>query len=127
MREVVGNAQSAAVAYQEEHRADLTEDATAIAVVLRQAASADPLIDDGDLRLRQVQHDLAEAEKAQDGAAVVEFMSRAQRIARVHHFGETDAVNPGGPQYKYPARELLGITEDDASSLRDALMAHFTD
>ena len=82
---------------------------------------------DGDLRLRQVQHDLAEAEKAQDGAAVVEFMSRAQRIARVHHFGETDAVNPGGPQYKYPARELLGITEDDASSLRDALMAHFTD
>ncbi len=65
--------------------------------------------------------------KAQDGAAVVEFMSRAQRIARVHHFGETDAVNPGGPPYKYPARELLGITEDDASSLRDALMAHFTD
>lgn len=65
--------------------------------------------------------------RAQGGAAVVEFMGRAQRIARVHHFGETDAVNPGGPQYKYPARELLGITEDDASSLRDALMAHFTD
>ena len=51
VREVVGNAQSAAVAYQEEHRVDLTEDATAIAVVLRQAAAADPLIDDGDLRL----------------------------------------------------------------------------
>ena len=40
VREVVGNAQSAAVAYQDEHREDLTEDATAIAVVLRQAASS---------------------------------------------------------------------------------------
>jgi len=42
VREVVGNAQSAAVAYQEEHRADLTEDAATIAAVLRQAASANP-------------------------------------------------------------------------------------
>lgn len=64
--------------------------------------------------------------RAQGGAAVVEFMGRAQRIARVHHFGETDAVNPSGPQYTYPARELLGITEDDANTLRDALLAHFS-
>ncbi|TXB68797.1 HAMP domain-containing protein [Paracoccus aurantiacus] len=51
VKEVVGNAQSAAVAYQQEHRVDLTEDATTIARVLQQAAMADPLIDDGDLRL----------------------------------------------------------------------------
>jgi len=63
--------------------------------------------------------------RAQGGAAVVEFMGRAQRIARVHHFGETDAVNRAGPQYTYPARELLGITDDDANTLRDALLAHF--
>lgn len=63
--------------------------------------------------------------RAQGGAAVVEFMGRAQRIARVHHFGENDAVNPAGPQYTYPARELLGITDDDANTLRDALLAHF--
>lgn len=63
--------------------------------------------------------------RAQGGAAVVEFMGRAQRIARVHHFGETDTVNPGGPQHTYPARELLGITDDDANTLRDALLAHF--
>ena len=73
-------------------------------------------------KLRQQKHLKA---RAQGGAAVVEFMGRAQRIARVHHFGETDAVNPGGPQYTYPARELLGITDDDANALRDALLAQF--
>lgn len=57
-------------------------------------------------------------------AAVVEFAGRAQRIARVHHFGETDAVNPGGPRYRYPARELLGIAEQDLNTVRDALLAH---
>ncbi|MDO5605687.1 MAG: ATP-binding protein [Paracoccus sp. (in: a-proteobacteria)] len=51
VREVVTNAQSAAVAYQTEHRDDLTEDAGHISSVLRQAAGADPLIGDGDLRL----------------------------------------------------------------------------
>ncbi|MFV0408949.1 MAG: ATP-binding protein [Paracoccus sp. (in: a-proteobacteria)] len=51
VREVVSNAQSAAVAYQTEHRDDLTQDASHIASVLRQAAAADPLIDDGNLRL----------------------------------------------------------------------------
>lgn len=60
------------------------------------------------------------------GAAVVEFAGRAQRIARVHHFGEADAVNPGGPKYTYPARELLGITQADAEKVRDLLLQHLT-
>ncbi|SDE58526.1 two-component system, NtrC family, nitrogen regulation sensor histidine kinase NtrY [Paracoccus isoporae] len=51
VREVVTNAQSAAIAYQTEHRDDLTEDATNIAAVLRRAAAANALIEDGDLRL----------------------------------------------------------------------------
>ena len=46
-------------------------------------------------KLRQQKHLKA---RAQGGAAVVEFMGRAQRMARVDHFGETDAVNPGGRQ-----------------------------
>lgn len=62
--------------------------------------------------------------RAQGGAAVVEFMGRAQRIARVHHFGETDAVNPGGVLYAYPARELLGIAPKDINVLRDAMLIH---
>lgn len=60
-------------------------------------------------------------------AAVVEFAGRAARIARVHHFGETDAVNPGGPSYDYPARELLGITSEDAEALRDVLLGYLAD
>lgn len=63
--------------------------------------------------------------RGQEGAAVVEFAGRAQRIARVHHFGETDAVNPGGPRYDYPARPLLGINADDAERVRDAVVQLF--
>lgn len=54
----------------------------------------------------------------------VEFAWRAQRIARVHHFGEIDAVNPRGPRYDYPARPLLGITPDNADTVRDLLLRH---
>lgn len=63
--------------------------------------------------------------RSQGDAAVVEFIGKAQRIARVHHFGETDAVNPGGPQYIYPARELLGIAQEDAEALRVILLDYF--
>ena len=56
--------------------------------------------------------------------AVVEFTGRAARIAAVHHFGQRDAVEPGGPDYDYPARPLLGITEDFAQRLRDKLLDH---
>lgn len=62
--------------------------------------------------------------RAQGEAAVVEIANRAQRIARVHHFGEVDAVNPGGPQYRYPARELIGIAPADIDALRDVLLRH---
>ena len=58
--------------------------------------------------------------------AVVEFTSRAQRIARVHHNGERDAVNPGGPMYDYPARELLGISDTDRDWLREYLLDYLT-
>ena len=58
--------------------------------------------------------------------AVVMFAGRAARIARVHHFGETDDVKPGGPRYNYPARPLLGITNADRERLRDLLLEHLT-
>lgn len=61
-----------------------------------------------------------------DNAAVVEFVGRAQRIARVHHYGETDLVNPGGPSYDYPARELLGISKDDTDWLREYLLDYLS-
>ena len=57
-------------------------------------------------------------------SALVEIVSRAQRIARVHHFGETDNVNPHGPAYHYPARELIGISDDDLNVIRESLLEH---
>jgi phage virion morphogenesis protein len=56
--------------------------------------------------------------------AVVQFIGRAERIARVHHFGETDQVKPGGPSYDYPARPLLGVTDADRDRLRDIVLRH---
>ncbi|MBF5003363.1 phage virion morphogenesis protein [Diaphorobacter caeni] len=60
------------------------------------------------------------------GSALVEIVSRAQRIARVHHFGETDNVNPHGPAYRYPARELVGISDADTDLIRDVLLRHLS-
>ncbi|MCW8199299.1 phage virion morphogenesis protein [Verminephrobacter aporrectodeae subsp. tuberculatae] len=64
--------------------------------------------------------------KAQGSAseAVVGFVARVQRIARVHHFGLPDRVNVGGPVYQYPVRELLGITAPQIEHVRDLIIAH---
>ncbi|SNR45379.1 PAS/PAC sensor signal transduction histidine kinase [Paracoccus sediminis] len=51
VQQVVTTSQAAAEAYQDEHRRDLTEDATALAGVLTQAGRANPMIEDGELRL----------------------------------------------------------------------------
>ncbi|RZJ62941.1 MAG: phage virion morphogenesis protein [Acidovorax sp.] len=58
------------------------------------------------------------------GDAVVAFTGRTERIARVHHFGLRDSVKPGGPEYDYPARPLLGISDDFTKRLQDRLLAH---
>lgn len=39
--------------------------------------------------------------------AMVGFVGRAERIARVHQFGLMDRVTSGGPNYRYPNRVLL--------------------
>lgn len=64
--------------------------------------------------------------KATPTEAMVEFADRAARIARVHHFGLRDKVKPGGPDYDYPARPLLGITDAQLDRVRDLLLSHLT-
>ncbi|MFC4623070.1 phage virion morphogenesis protein [Comamonas nitrativorans] len=54
--------------------------------------------------------------------AVVQFMSRATRIARVHHDGLRDQVAPGGAQYDYPARPLIGVPDALADQLVDHIL-----
>ena len=62
--------------------------------------------------------------QVEGGDAVVGFAGRTERIARVHHFGLRDSVKPGGPQYDYPARPLLGISDDFTKRLQDRLLSH---
>lgn len=56
--------------------------------------------------------------------AVVGFVGRAERIARVHQFGLSDRVTPGGPMYRYPARELIGLTDAQIERVRDLIATH---
>ena len=56
--------------------------------------------------------------------AVVGFVGRAERIARVHQFGLSDRVTPGGATYRYPARELIGITADQVERVRNLIARH---
>jgi phage virion morphogenesis protein len=56
----------------------------------------------------------------------IAFDGRVARVARVHQFGESDRVAPGGVEYKYPARILLGMTDEDRNLIRDMLLGHVT-
>jgi phage virion morphogenesis protein len=52
------------------------------------------------------------------------FAGRVARVARIHQFGESDRVSPHGPEYKYPARVLLGFSDADREMIRDLLLKH---
>ena len=84
----------------------------------------------GQLRKRKAQSMFAKLAGAkhlraqvEGGDAVVGFTGRTERIARVHHFGLRDSVKPGGPEYDYPARPLLGISDDLVRRLDELLLS----
>lgn len=58
--------------------------------------------------------------------AVIQFVGRAARIARVHHYGLRDLVAPGGAQYDYPARPLIGVPDALADELVDLVLQQLT-
>ena len=72
-------------------------------------------------KLRQAR--FLRAETDAQGLAIG-FAGRVARVARIHQFGESDRIAPGGPQYTYPARVLLGFTDDDREMIRDLLLKH---
>ncbi|QEM80217.1 phage virion morphogenesis protein [Halomonas binhaiensis] len=59
-------------------------------------------------------------------SAEVNFMGRVARIARIHQMGLRARVQPGGPSYDYPQRELLGYSEEDQRFIRDMVIDHLT-
>jgi phage virion morphogenesis protein len=57
----------------------------------------------------------------------VGFFGRVARIARVHQEGLADKVDKKrGPEYRYPARPLLGFNAVDQAQIRDSLLRHLT-
>ncbi|PSN08529.1 phage virion morphogenesis protein [Siccibacter turicensis] len=59
-----------------------------------------------------------------DDGAVVEFTGKVQRIAQVHQYGLKDKPARNGAAVEYPARELLGFTEDDRSVVETIITDH---
>jgi phage virion morphogenesis protein len=62
--------------------------------------------------------------EADANGLAIGFAGNVSRVASVHQFGETDSVAPGGKEYKYPARVLLGITPEERELIRDMLLKH---
>ncbi|MET3916244.1 phage virion morphogenesis protein [Variovorax sp. OAS795] len=59
---------------------------------------------------------------ADEDAVTLGFLSRTSRIARVHQEGLSDRVEAGGPEYRYPRRELLGFSDAERASIKDLLL-----
>ncbi|OWF72266.1 phage virion morphogenesis protein [Yersinia frederiksenii] len=62
--------------------------------------------------------------KGDDSAAVVEFTSKVQRIARVHQYGLRDKPSPRSKEVQYEARPLIGFSKDDASIIQEITFHH---
>ena len=56
--------------------------------------------------------------RSNNESAIVELSGKVQRIGRVHHYGLRDRVTARGPEYQYPARQLLGISDADADLVK---------
>lgn len=65
--------------------------------------------------------------RVSEEAATIGFLSRTERIARIHQEGLRGAVKPGGPDYQYPARVLLGFTDVEREQIKDLLLQHLTE
>lgn len=62
--------------------------------------------------------------RGSDDSAVVEFTGKVQRIVQVHQYGLKDKPARNGAAVEYPARELLGFTEDDRSVVETIITDH---
>ncbi|MEO6919579.1 MAG: phage virion morphogenesis protein [Collimonas sp.] len=74
-------------------------------------------------KLRKTKNLLTENDENQ---LSVGFFGRVARVARVHQEGLEDKVSKKGPNYRYPARPLLGFSATDQALIRDSLLLHLT-
>ncbi|MGU3447593.1 phage virion morphogenesis protein [Enterobacteriaceae bacterium C34A] len=57
-----------------------------------------------------------------DEAAVVEFAGKVQRMVNVHQYGLKDKPGPKSKPVQYPARQLLGFSDDDRQAVEDIIV-----
>ncbi|MGB3255711.1 phage virion morphogenesis protein [Buttiauxella gaviniae] len=62
--------------------------------------------------------------KGTNEAAVVEFVGRVQRMARVHQEGLKDKPNRYSEGVQYEARPLLGLGNSDKKMIEDTFFCH---
>nr|WP_277628931.1 phage virion morphogenesis protein [Pantoea allii] len=62
--------------------------------------------------------------KATGDSAEVAFVPAVQRLARVHHYGLRDRVSRRGITVKYTERQLLGISTETISVIKNTLLRH---
>ncbi|MBC7907037.1 MAG: phage virion morphogenesis protein [Rhodospirillaceae bacterium] len=59
--------------------------------------------------------------KANAAGMELGFDGRSAMMASIHHYGEVAAVARGGARIKYPARQLLGMSDDDREFVYDRI------
>lgn len=64
---------------------------------------------------------------ASERQLAVGFSGRVALVARVHQFGEKVPVVPGGSEYSYPLRVLLGLTCLEREAIRQRLLRRLTE
>ena len=63
---------------------------------------------------------------ATDSEAVVGFVGKVQRMARVHHYGLRDRPARRGKEVAYDERPLLGFSDDDMQMIETAIISHLS-
>lgn len=65
--------------------------------------------------------------KGSDSEAAVEFAGKVQRMAQVHQYGLKDKPGPKSQAVEYPARPLLGFSDDDRRIVEEVIISYLSD
>lgn len=65
--------------------------------------------------------------KGNNDDAVVEFVGRVQRMARVHQDGLRDRPTRYSKDVRYDIRQLLGFSKADRQIIEDVVISHFAE
>lgn len=72
-------------------------------------------------KLRLIRHTVMQSSESE---GTMGFKNRAERIARVHQYGEMDAPRKGWRPVRYPVRQLLGVSDQTERIVMEALEKH---